>query len=168
MSPPRFESAILLLGLLCCACSAPDPKQEVEIAGLETYWAIDPSHGETHYLAPVVRFQLRNKGTKAHRSIETQATFRRKGEEGVIWSSAWARVTGPGGQPLPVGATSLVVLKPEGEGRYYSSAPPEAMFSHQLFRDATVQVFVRVGASAWLKLAVADVERRIGSKSVQE
>lgn len=164
----RGPMPALLLGLLAGACGAPDPVREVEIAEMETYWAVDPSRGDTHYLAPVVRLQVRNKGTREHRAIETQATFRRKGEENVIWSSAWARVTSPGSKTLPAGASSLVVLKPEGEGRYYSTAPPEAMFAHELFRDATVQVFVRVGASSWVKFAEADVERRIGSKSVQD
>jgi hypothetical protein len=59
------------------------------------------------------------------------------------------------------------VLKPESEGRYFSTGPPESMFQHEQFRDASVDVFLRIGASPWTKFFTSDVERRIGTRSVQ-
>jgi hypothetical protein len=41
------------------------------------------------------------------------------------------------------------------------------MFTHAQFRDATVDVFLRIGSSPWTKFATADIERRIGTRSVQ-
>ena len=132
--------------------------------GLETYWAVDPTRGQTQYLAPVVRFHLRNKGGKPQQSIQATATFRRKGEESVSWGSDWKQVT-PSGKPLLADREVAVELK--SDARYFSTGDPESMFQHELFKDATVEVFVRVRSSGWVKMAATLVERRIGSKDVQ-
>jgi len=137
---------------------------ELELVDLETYWAVDPSVGETSHIAPAARVELKNKGVKPQRSIQATATFRRKGDEGVTWGSAWEQLAGVA-KPLPVGGTAVVVLK--SDARYTSSGPPEGMFGNEHFKDARVEVFVRVGSSGWVKFAEADVERRIGSRRAQ-
>lgn len=155
----------LPLALLALGCRTPDPRAEVELRDLETYWAVDPSVGETQYLAPVVRFRLVNKAASS-RSVQAMTTFRRK-DEGPSWSSAWHSVSPlPDGSPLPVGQGALVVLKPEGEGRYTYRGAPEEMFKHPEFKDVTAEVFVRIGSSAWTKLADVPVERRLGTHAV--
>lgn len=167
MAPMRPAGpAVLALAILLSGCHSPDPRAVLEISDLETYWAIDSAHGETQYIAPVVRFHVRNKSNRDERTVEAQATFRRKGED-VIWSSAWQKATGPGSKVLPAGGKALVVLKPEGEGRYFSTGVPESMFQHESFRDANVDVFLRIGSSPWTKFDTVDVERRIGTRSVQ-
>jgi len=158
--------AVLALSALLAACRSPDPRAVADISDVETYWAIDSAQGDRQFIAPVVRFQVHDKGRDPLRTLEAQATFRRKGED-AIWSSAWTKVTGPSGAPLAPGASSLVVLKPEGEGRYFTNGPPETMFTHPQFRDATVDVFLRIGSSPWTKFFTADIERRIGTRSVQ-
>ena len=158
--------AVLALGALLAGCRSPDPRSVAEVSDTETYWAIDNAQGDRQFIAPVVRFQVHNKGNQPLRTLEAQATFRRKGDD-VIWSSAWTKVTGPSGAPLAPGARSLVVLKPEGEGRYFTNGPPESMFTHAQFRDATVDVFLRIGSSRWTRFFTADIERRIGTRSVQ-
>jgi hypothetical protein len=157
---------VFVLAALAAACRSPDPRTVVEVSDTETYWAIDQAQGERQFIAPVVRFTAHNKGDQPLRTLEAQATFRRKAED-VIWSSAWTRVTGPSGAPLAPGGRSLVVLKPEGEGRYFANGPPESMFAVPQFVDATVDVFLRIGSSRWTKFFTADVERRIGSRAVQ-
>jgi hypothetical protein len=158
--------AVLVLAALLASCRSPDPKAVLDVTDLETYWAIDSAHGQTQYIAPVARFKVRNKGQRDERTVEAQATFRRKGDD-AIWSSAWQKVTAPGSHVLPPGAEALAVLKPEGEGRYFSTGAPETMFQHASFRDATVDVFLRIGSSPWTKFLSADIERRIGSRTVQ-
>jgi hypothetical protein len=161
--------AVSLLLALCAAsaagCRSPDPQKELAISELETYWAVDPPVGGTQYLAPVVRFRLHNKGAQS-RSIQATVTFRRKGEGGA-WSSAWSQVSPVHGRPLASGQSLLVVLKPEGEGRYTSPGPPESMFTHRSFVDVTAELFLRVGSSTWSSFAKIDVPRRLGSQSVQ-
>jgi hypothetical protein len=39
------------------------------------------------------------------------------------------------------------------------------MFRHELFKDASVQVFLRLGSSGWVKFLDVPVERRVGSRA---
>jgi hypothetical protein len=133
---------------------------------IDGYWAIDPSVGSVQYLAPVVRLVVRNKGETPHRSVEFTANFRQKGQT-QIWSSAWQRVTPPGGKDFKPGEKAIIGLKPEGEGRYTSTGPVESFFQNAQFKDVRAEVWGRVGASPWVKLAEQDIERRIGSHAVQ-
>ena len=155
---------MLLAALLQPACQRPDPQHELELLELETYWAVDSSLGERQYIAPVARFRLRNKGSAALRTVETTATFRRKGEEQQDWGTAWERVT-PTGKPLNPGQAAQLVLK--SDGRYYSSGEPASFFAHAQFKDALVTVYARVGSSQWVKFAEREVERRIGTKALE-
>jgi hypothetical protein len=113
----------------------------------------------------VVTVPLKNKSATS-RSIQAMATFRRKGEA-PAWSSAWFQASPlPDHSPLPVGRGVLVVLKPEGEGRYTFRGTPDDMLKHPEFKDVSGEVFVRVGSSSWTKFADVEVPRRLGSRAV--
>ncbi len=154
-------AALLAAGLSACA---PDPKKELAVSGVETYWVIDSSVGATHYIAPAVRLHVTNVGQRTWRAIEASATFRRVGEP-QTWGSGFSRVVEQG-KALKPGETALVVMA--SDGRYYSPGTPDQMFEHKLFKDASVEVFLKLGGSAWVKVAEATVARRIGAKSVEE
>jgi hypothetical protein len=161
--PERRRTWVLLAPLLASlGCATPKPDQELAVSDVEAYWAVDSSAGDTVYVAPVVRFRLTNKS--ARRAIEATGTFHHKGDV-ATWGSAWERVTLPD-KPLPPGRAITLTLR--SDGRYYTTGPPESVFAHELFKDASVEVFLRVGASPWVKMAAVDVERRIGSKSLDE
>lgn len=161
----RYSAALgLPLALLLAACRVPDPKAELEVLDLDAYFVVDPPQDETQYLAPAVRFRVRNRGHTPARSIQANAVFRRVGEEGQTWGADWAQVA-PASKPLPPGQSVLLVMK--SDSRYYSPGPPETMFEHKLFRDVKVDVFLRMGASSWTKMAEARAERRIGAKGLQ-
>jgi hypothetical protein len=157
-------TAVIALAAALGACRSPDAKTVLEVSNVETYWAFDSAQGDTQYIAPVVRLQVRNRSAEPLRAVQATATFRRKGEEGVTWGADWQQV-GSSGHPLPPGQTTLVVLK--SDARYFSNGPVEGMFSHEKFRDAFVEVFLRVGASPWTKFVAVDIERRVGTRSVQ-
>lgn len=160
---PALHLALAGLALAAAACVAPDPKAEMELTKLETYWAVDSPSGTTQYLAPVVRFQVRNRGAKS-RSVQAMATLRRDGDT-VAWSSAFTKVLQPHGE-VAAGATAPVLLKPEGEGRYTSTGPPEGMFQHPQWKDVSAELFLRVDNSEWTKFGTYPIERHIGSKEV--
>jgi hypothetical protein len=161
-----FPRAGVLVAVLAASdgCRAPDPRAEVALSDVETYWAVDRPAGSTQFIAPVVRFRLHNKGSHPLRSIQASGTFRLKGEA-QAWSGAFQQVAPVAGKPLEPAQSTLVVLKPEGEGRYSSPVSPEEMLAHQQFKDVSVEVFLRVGSSGWTPMAQADVERRIGARS---
>ncbi|MFI5184361.1 MAG: hypothetical protein ACHQNV_08185 [Vicinamibacteria bacterium] len=162
----RATPAALLLAvaLPSLGCKVPEPTAELDLSGLETYWVIDSAVGMTQYIAPAIRFHVKNKGTRPWSGVQATATFRRKGEEGQTWGADWQVITASG-KSLAPGQDVVIVLK--SDGRYYSTGAPETMFQHNLFKDAKVEVFLRIGASPWTKFVDTDVERRIGSKTLQ-
>src|SRR5215471_9265722 len=99
----RTRTILLFIGAAALvACGRPDPRQELELIEPETYWVVDATEGDKLYLAPAVRFSVRNKGHEERHFIEAQAIFRRDGET-EQWGSDWKRVT-PAGKPLTAGA----------------------------------------------------------------
>lgn len=161
----RMAGVALGAALLLPSCRTPDPVAIVKIGDVETHWAVDNSSAETQYIAPVVRFRLTNISSEAQGSIEVTATFRRKGET-ATWGGDYRQVS-THAKPLPAGESLSLVLK--SDTRYYSNGPVAGMFTHAEFKDATVELFARVGSSRWTKFGEAvDVERHIGAHSVQD
>jgi hypothetical protein len=161
--PRRYRSAAFA-GLLfaCTACTPPDPEAFLEIVDLEAYWVVDSTSGGRVYLAPAVRLELRNRSDEVCPSIQGVAVFRRAGEE-ETWGNDWQQIT-RAGESLEPGETILVLMK--SDGRYHSNTNPDNFFDHELFKDARVNIFFRVGSSKLVLFAEADVERRVGSKTV--
>jgi len=167
--------AASLLALLLWGCQTPDPQKELRLSDLETYWAIDSSIGATQYISPVVRFRVKSLSAVPLRSVEATVAFKRKGEENLTWGTDWQRVTTSWrpfnmgavtpAKPLQPGQDALVVMK--SDARYYSQGRPETMFNHAQFKDVKAVIFLKVGASSWSRFAEVEVERRIGSKSVE-
>jgi hypothetical protein len=157
--------AACCIALLLASCRAPDPTRVVKVDDVETHWAVDHSQEGTQYIAPVIRFRLTNISPEPQGSIDVTATFRRKGEA-ATWGGDFRQVS-TRRKPLGPGQSEVLVLK--SDTRYYSNGPPEGMFTHKDFKDATVELFVRVGASRWTKFGeLVDVERRMGARSVQD
>jgi hypothetical protein len=149
--------------LLGASCRTPDPAKELQVTELEAYWTVDSAVGERQYIAPALRFHLKNVSSEPARTVQATATFRRKGEEETDWGTAWEDLT-PKGKTLAPGQSQLVVLR--SDGRYYSSGEPAAFFEHPQFKDAVIKLYVRSGSSPWVLLATAEVERRIGTKTL--
>ena len=154
--------ALGALGATLAGCRTPDPSSLLEVSDVETYWAVDPSLGGENYIAPTVRFQVKNRSAAVQRSVQATATFRRRGEENLTWGSAFLQVSSRP-KPLEPGQSILVVLK--SEGRYHSSGTPDQMLANAEFKDAKVEFFLRVGSSPWVSFGQADIERRVGSRA---
>jgi hypothetical protein len=160
----RRAFGLLALAVLG-ACRAQDPKLALEVREIDTYWIVDSPKGGTQYISPTVRFQLRNKTAEPIHAIQATANFKRVGEQ-ENWGSAWEQVT-HSDKPLLPGKDVLVVLR--SDGRYTSpTEDPESMLKHELFKDARVEVFLRIGPSNWVRMVEADVERRIGARGARE
>lgn len=158
------QAWIFLLALVPVSCRTPDPQAELSISGLETFWAIDPSAGQTNYIAPAVHFRVFNKGKEPLDTVQATAVFRRRGEENQTWGSDWRQLS-TRARPLRPGHEIMVAMK--SDARYSSTGPIEEMFGNAMFKDAVVQVFLRVGASQWSRFVDQSVERNIGSRSVR-
>jgi hypothetical protein len=157
----RLLAAAPLLALI--ACSAPDPRQALEVSEVEAYWAIDSAAGDQTYIAPALRFRVKNVSAEPLRTVQATATFRRKGEEHLDWGTAWEGVT-PSGKPLAPGASRVVLLK--SDARYHSSGPAEAFFAHPEWKDAVAKLYLRAASSPWVLFAETTAERHIGTRSL--
>jgi hypothetical protein len=160
------RKAALAGALLCAACTSPDPAALFSVSAVETHWAVDPSVGDTQYVAPVVRLKLHNKSEQAQTSVQATAVFRHKGEPDQTWGSDYTQVAT---RQKPISPGQEIALMLKSDARYSArNEAPEAMLANAAFKDATVDVFVRVGSSAWMKFASVEVERRIGSRVAQQ
>lgn len=147
----------------CGACRKDDPNKDLRFTDVETYWVVESPKGQTQAIAPAIRLTIENVSPDALDSIQVAAAFRREGEDwGGDWQQAVSRK-----KPLGPGKSVVVVLR-SGEGHYTSTGDAEGMLRVETFRDAVATVHVRVGRSTWVQMASATVERRIGSRTIQD
>ena len=146
------------------ACRRHDPAKELSVTGVETFWIVDSPQQGQNFVAPAVRFRLKNVGPETLGSVQARARFPAPDQEepwGAIQEqvSTWSR-------PLEPGREAVVTVR--SAGRYHSPADPEDILRSPAFKDPRVEVFVRIGSSNWAVLAEATVARRIGAPGVQD
>jgi hypothetical protein len=169
MGRPRGRAALaLVLALVPAAfgplgCRRHDAAAELRLRGLETYWIVDSPQQGQNYIAPAVRFRLENVSAEPLGSIQARARFPAPNQE-EVWGSIQEQVS-TWRRPLAPGAETVVTVR--SAGRYHSPADPEEMLRAAGFEDPKVEVWVRIGASAWVRLAEGRVERRIGAPGLQ-
>lgn len=149
----------LVLALGVVGCRRHDAARELELSGLETYWIVDSPRQGQNYIAPVVRFRLKNVSSEPLGSVQARAKFPAPDQE-EAWGSIQEQVS-TWRRPIEPGKDTLVTVR--SAGRYQSPADPEDILRSPGFKDPRVEVFVRIGASEWALLAQANVERRIGA-----
>jgi hypothetical protein len=160
----RRAIAPLTLAVLAAACAGHDPARELEVRDLETYWSVDRVAGGEVFLAPSVRLRVRNKGSREVSYLDLRAAFRRSGESETWGSGSRFLATA---KPLAPGAELPVILTSDAAYRCPTD-DPASMFSSPGFVDAHVEVWARLPRSNFARLASAAVERRVGSRSVEE
>lgn len=152
----------LALPLALIACRRHDPASELELSAVETYWIVDTPQQGQNYIAPTVRFRLKNVSQQPLGSVQARARFPAPDQE-EFWGSIQEQVS-TWRRPLVPGASTLVTVR--SAGRYHAAADPEDILRSPAFKDPRVDVFVRIGASDWALMAQTTVERRIGAPGV--
>jgi hypothetical protein len=160
----RIAHALLVITGLVVACTAHDPALELELTDIVTFWVVDSPRDGENFIAPAIRFRLRNKGSHRLSSVQARARFPGTADE-EPWGSIQQQVS-YWREPLLPGEDRLVTVR--SVGRYQAAVDPEDMLRSPGFRDPRAEVFVRIGNSYWVKLAEAPVERRIGAPGVQD
>lgn len=149
----------LLVALLALGCRSHDPTRELAVSAIETYWIVDSPQQSENFISPAVRFRLANTGTTSLGAVQARARFPGPGQE-EPWGSIQVQVS-TRDAPLVPGKPAVVTIR--SVGRYHAAAAPEDLLRSPGFHDPKVEIFARIGASSWAKLAEADVERRIGA-----
>ena len=160
----RFLRGAALVTLLFTACRSHDPATELALSGIETYWIVDSPQQGQNFVAPVVRFRLKNVSAGILGSIQARARFPAPDQD-EVWGSIQEQVT-TWSRPLEPGREVVVTVR--SAGRYHAPVDPEDMLRSPGFNDPRVEVFVRIGSSNWALLAEAPVTRRIGAPGVED
>ena len=117
------RTAALVLAAAALACRSHDPARELAVSALETYWVVDsPQQGE-NYVAPAVRFRLKNIGREPLGSVDARARFPAPDQE-EVWGSIQEQVS-TWSRPLDAGKEAVVTVR--SAGRYHAPADPEEM-----------------------------------------
>lgn len=153
------------LAILASACQSHDAAQELAISGVETFWIVDSPQQGQNFIAPAVRFRLKNVSPGTIGSIQARARFPSPDQGDETWGSIQEQVS-TWSQPLAPGKDAVVTVR--STGRYHAPTDPEEILRSPAFKDPRVQVFVRIGSSNWAMLAEAPVSRRIGAPGVSD
>ncbi|HSD65715.1 MAG TPA: hypothetical protein VLF95_03385 [Vicinamibacteria bacterium] len=158
---PSLRGAALATFVLCAgtACRSHDPARELSVSGVETYWIVDSPQQGQNYVAPAVRFRLKNVSSETLGSVQARARFPAP-DQREAWGSIQEQVS-TWSRPLDAGKEAVVTVR--SAGRYHAPADPEEMLRSPAFKDPRVEVFVRIGSSNWAMMAEAPVVRRIGA-----
>jgi hypothetical protein len=161
---PLARAALALALLAGAACTRHDPAADLEVTDIETYWIVDSPRDDQNFIAPAVRFRVRNKGSVELSSVQARARFPGTAEE-EPWGSIQQQVS-YWRDPLPPGEDRVVTVR--SVGRYQAAADPEDMLRSPGFLDPRAEIFLRIGNSNWAMLAEVPVERRIGASGVKD
>ncbi len=129
------------------------------MSGIETYWIADSPQQGQNYVAPAVRFRLKNVSSETLGAVQARARFPAP-DQREAWGSIQEQVS-TWSRPLDAGREAVVTVR--SAGRYHAPADPEEMLRSPAFKDPRVEVFVRIGSSNWAMMAEAPVVRRIGA-----
>jgi hypothetical protein len=161
---PLAGAALGALALLTTACRSHDAAKELAVSGVETFWIVDSPQQGQNFVAPAVRFRLKNVSPRTLGSIQARARFPSPDQD-ETWGSIQEQVS-TWSRPLDPGKDAIVTVR--SAGRYHASADPEEILHSPAFKDPRVEVFVRIGSSNWRMLAEAPVSRRIGAPGVSD
>ena len=162
--PPLRGAALAVLVVAGVGCSSHDPEKELALSGVETYWIVDSPQQGQNYVAPAVRFHLKNVSPHTIGSIQARARFPAP-DQREAWGSIQEQVS-TWSRPLEPGKEAIVTVR--SAGRYHAAADPQDILRSPAFKDPKVEVYVRIGSSNWAMMAEATVERRIGAPEAQD
>ncbi len=165
MSSPRGAALAAALLLAAPACTSHDAAKELAVSDVEAFWIVDSPQQGQNYVAPAVRFRLKNVGPATIGSVQARARFPAPDQGEEVWGSIQEQVS-TWSKPLEPGREAVVTVR--SAGRYHAAAEPEEILRSPAYEDHRVQIFVRIGSSNWAMLAEAPVARRIGAPGVQE
>jgi len=161
---PLPRAALGALALFAAACQSHDAAKELALSGVETFWIVDSPEQGQNFVAPAVRFRLKNVSPATLGSVQARARFPSPDQD-ETWGSIQEQVS-TWSRPLEPGKEAVVTVR--SAGRYHAPADPEEILHSPAFKDPRVEVFVRIGSSNWAMLAEAPVSRRIGAPGVSD
>src|SRR5512139_2169470 len=112
----RFPRGAAAAVLLLSACQRHDPAKELTLSSLQTYWIVDSPQAGQNFVAPTVRFRLKNVGPGTLGSIQARARFPAPDQD-EVWGSIQEQVS-TWSRPLEPGREVEVTVR--SAGRYHA------------------------------------------------
>ena len=162
---PLPRAVLGVLALFAVACQSHDAAKELAVSGVETFWIVDSPQQGQNFIAPAVRFRLKNVSPGTIGSVQARARFPAPDQGDETWGSIQEQVS-TWSRPLEPGKEAVVTVR--SAGRYHAQTDPEEILRSPAFKDPRVEIFVRIGSSNWAMLAEAPVSRRIGAPGVSD
>lgn len=138
----------------------------MEMNELVGYWAVRGRDSEgNNYIRPAVRFRVQNTNPAPIEYVQVMSVFRRESAPEEAWGTGYVH---------SVAEAALAPGEVSGEhtlradSNYISQGSPESMFDNELWEDVEIEMFVRVGASAWVSQGKTVALRRLGPPGVEK
>ncbi len=157
---PRWPALVLLAALVCLpSCTRyADLKQAARVTDVTTGWydaGVTPDG--KNKLVPSITFRIKNEGTQRLGSVQLNLLFKR-GKETEEWTTSFVRGIGPDGLAPGASTDPIVVRAQQG---YTSTEPRLSMLKNSQFVDFRVEIFGKQGASTWVKIGEAPIQRQL-------
>ena len=116
-------AAFSVLALVAAACQSHDAAKELALSGVETFWIVDSPQQGQNFVAPAVRFRLKNVSPATLGSIQARARFPSTDQGDETWGSiqeqvsTWSRPLEPGKEAVEHGQASGRRRRPRRRGR---------------------------------------------------
>jgi hypothetical protein len=127
------------------------------VGNLTTGWFDQGVVDGKNKLVPSASFTVTNTGTATLSGLQILSVFRFLGDAEELGSS-FLVLHGP--DALAASATSKALTVRANWG-FTSEQPRAQMLMHKLFQDAQVEIFVKYGPAAYVKLTEAKIQRQL-------
>ena len=172
--PSGLGVAVLVAGLLPVTMTAAGcVNQEdnaaaarMELNELVGYWAVRGRDSEgNNYIRPAVRFRVQNTNPAPIEYVQVMSVFRRESAPEEAWGTGYVHSVAE--EALAPGEVSGEHTL-RADSNYISQGSPESMFENELWEDVEIEMFIRVGASAWVSQGRTVALRRLGPPGVEK
>jgi hypothetical protein len=155
----RLLPALALAAALASACSGPniDVGKVIKVTHVTTGWFDAGIVDGKNKLVPSASFSVTNTGADRVNALQVYSIFRLVGETEELGS---ALVILRGADALAPGGTSKPVTVRANWG-FTGEQPRGQMLMHAMFKDARVEVFVKYGSGAFVKIFETPVTRQL-------
>jgi hypothetical protein len=150
-----LAAAAVLLAVSACGPKV-DITSGLKIEHVSTGWTPASPVDGRNKVVPLVSFTLKNVSPEKLRSVQVNAVFHRKGQDGE-WGTAYVMAAGSAG--LTPGSEAQVVAK--SQLGYTGTDSSDDLLANTHFVDATVDVFAKYGSAQWTRVGGFDIQRTL-------
>ena len=170
LGPAVLAPAVLGLAVFsaagCTDAGADESAAAMELTEVVAYWTVRGQDSEgNNYIRPAVRFRVRNANAEPIRYVQVMSVFRRESAPEEAWGTGYLHSISEDAL-APGEATPEHTLR--SDSNYLSKDSPARMFASDLWEDVEVEMFLRVGASAWAPKGKTVALRRLGPPGVEK